>query len=167
LERRRLSLKKPLIVTGLVLTLMLAAFVAVAVPSHAAPVATKSGINSRAAHIALEAAKKNQKSSTCSTSSKFYVNPCTVKETTSGQVVVTLIGQKLNPNSTYTLHAETLDTACASAISSTNEPTDLSGGFNDSFVLAGPCTYGTFYIQLQNDFSPFNVYTTKLVIKHP
>jgi hypothetical protein len=134
-------------------------------------VPAKAGIHSAAAHAALAEAKKKSKSATCSNSSKLYVYPCTIKETTSGQISFALVGQKLNPVDNYTVNATALDFACGSAITGTVELTDLSGRFNDVFFIPGPCIVpsgGTcFAIELQDNNTPFTVSTTKLCVKNP
>jgi len=180
LERRRLPLKKPVVVAGLVLTLMLAAFAAFsmsdALDAHAAAPSAV-GLHSVTARNALIAAKKKSKSATCSQSAHVYVYPCIAQETMNGQISFALYLKHLNPLDYYYVYADTLDYACAgnTAITGTSLQTDLAGNANLSFTTGNtpgfPCVVpaknACYAIQVQDYQTPYTVYQTKLCVKIP
>ena len=105
---------------------------------------------------------------TCSSGGNFYASPCSVTETTAGNVSYALIGSNLIPLTAYTIYAPTLAKACngKTSVDGTTVTTDFTGSFNDTGTGVG-CVAGSYTIELQENVSPFTVYSTVLVIKQP
>lgn len=181
---KRLSLKKPVIVTGLVLTLMLTlAVMGMSMNQAHAAEPMKAGRHhpSAKAMTALKLAAK--KSSSCKTSNNVYTIPCTANESSmDGSVVFTIQGQKLAKSSTavpqlYTLYSP-LNFACATtdvqqggvsvgALDGTaTVATDRNGRFSAT-VIGTDCLDGNYNIVAQWFSYPSKVYTASIKVKAP
>lgn len=182
---RRLSLKKPAIITGLVLSLMLAALAGTTFTNaHAAPASNNHYKPSAAVLAAAKKAEKaNHHSSSCShTSSNFQASPCSVREDSAGNFSSTLAGKNLIAKGLYLVYSPALFNACPGAVAGTTNVTingtllantgnavfvDLDGKLNAT-VHGGPnCSKGNFPIELVNTGVPNDSYGAVLTITGP
>ena len=123
-------------------------------------------VNARA--VALQKSRASHHRASCNSRGNFYASPCSVTETTAGNVSYALIGSNLIPLTAYTIYAPTLSQACSkgNSIDGTTVTTDFTGSFNDTGTGV-TCVAGRYTIELQENVSPFTVYSTVLVIKQP
>lgn len=181
LERRKLSLKKPVLLAGLVLTLMLAAFATVATGAHAAPATTSPFSPNSAAYRAAVTAAKSHKTK-CG-GGDFQASPCTVTEQRDGSIYFHVIGKNLDQAGTYDLDLDSVANACQNAAlyyTDTNgvqqqytmgtsailtlDPSSRS--FNSVINSVGLCVTGKNYtIMLLNISYPSKSYSTTVSFK--
>ena len=173
---RRLSLKKPAIVAGMVLTVMLLTLVSLSASgAHAAPAPSHRLTPHEARMVAMANAKKS--SSSCNSSSNVKPNTCKVTILPNGTVSFTIIGKNLYDSDTYAIYTDTLDNKCSAG--GTTVPTDGSTflpnvGTLYINVTAGvsytnACNPGKFYILLQDTTTyPYKTYVISptLVMAH-
>lgn len=179
---KRLSLKKPAIITGLVLSLMLMALVGTSLTNaHAASASNKHYTPSAAVLAAAKKAEKaNSHSSGCSsTSSRFKTSPCPVREDTQGNFSTTLTGKNLIAKGLYLVYAPALVAACGGAANVTVNGTalnaslgavvfvDLDGKLNATLHGGPNCSKGNFPVELVNTGVPNDSYGAILQIKGP
>jgi hypothetical protein len=157
---RRLSLKKPAIVAGLVLTLVVTTFFAVSMDAaHAAPVA-----GSRLTpHMALLAAKAQSKHKSYSCSSgKFRADPCKVIVEADGSISFSILGHGLNFADTYMLYPDAVMNACQGTLSVDSVAYTGGGvavtqnglGSSDDIIQGGPvCAKSGKYVIFVQDIS--------------
>ncbi len=154
---------------GAFLVMLSLALVAFAGASLNQAHAASSGQSVNAARMeALHQARSKHNHSSCTSSGNFYASPCAVRETTSGNVSFALIGSRLIPLTSYTILAPSLKKACAGGqtIDGTVLNADFTGSINATASAAG-CVAGRYTIELQENVSPFTVYSTVLTIKQP
>jgi hypothetical protein len=94
-------------------------------------------------------------------------NPSTATETTKGSVSFALVGKDLIPNTKYKFDATTLSTDCKNNVNGKSTTTDLKGAFNFAATAGPNCVSGKFSINVQEDSSPYTIYSAVLTLAAP
>lgn len=167
----KLFLRKPVIMVGLVLGLVLTAFVGVSITGAYAASTLPKKAASRPADALLALQKAAQKPASCDKNSKFSINPCQIIETTRGEIAAEFEGQHLIPqvHSTdpgYNIYAPALNVACKGTVTFNGQTVfpDYSGRFNTAGTATG-CVPGKYLIEFQLNQAPWTVYVNTFTIK--